>query len=511
MKNNTWRKKILKKLTTLFLISWALLMLAGSLFVFNSLYPGWTDVLFDTAVSQSQEENLSLNEIPVDSKTSKETAYEETVKDELPSSSSSEIKESHPSTFEDNIQNTLPGIEQYEEPDRSQIEVPHEVAGKNGYEPIQEQREEIPKEDGEKIKERLGPGETGDGLTFDPMFYPYYEILNEKGKHLYRQIFANAKALNTNFSPVEQASSGEVKTAFEAVCNDHPELFYMDTAYTAKCLKNGECVEIQLQMNRTASNLDKAMEQFSQKSEEILANARNAGTDYEKERYVHDRLIELVDYSLTAPMNQSAYSALVNGKTVCAGYARAFQYLMQQLGVPCYYTTGYAGENHAWNIVSLEDGYYNVDSTWDDTSPATYDYFNKSDKDYAGTHVRDGLSVYLPACNGQMYRSQESDGKRNITDLGLNPEDALTTLEDYFANCYAQAMDGEKGTKEFANVIKGKELFQEWYHTYDNESYKEGYASQLLMDSGASSCQLTLEVEELADDMYYIQHTLVLQ
>lgn len=229
MKNNTWRKKILKKLTTLFLISWALLMLAGSLFVFNSLYPGWTDVLFDTAVSQSQEENLSLNEIPVDSKTSKETAYEETVKDELPSSSSSEIKESHPSTFEDNIQNTLPGTEQYEEPDRSQIEVPHEVAGKNGYEPIQEQREEIPKEDGEKIKERLGPGETGDGLTFDPMFYPYYEMLNEKGKHLYRQIFANAKALNTNFSPVEQASSGEVKTAFEAVCNDHPELFYMDS------------------------------------------------------------------------------------------------------------------------------------------------------------------------------------------------------------------------------------------------------------------------------------------
>ncbi len=508
MKNNTRRKKLLKKLTTLFLISWALLMLTGSLFLFNSLYPGWTDVLFDSSIPQSQEENLSLNELPlpIDTETTKET-----VSEEVPVSSPSEIEELQPSTFEDVLQNTLPGTEQYEEPNRSQIEVPDEVAGKNGYEPIQEQREEIPIEDGEEIKERLGPGETGDDLTFDPMFYPYYEMLNDKGKHLYRQIFANATALNTNFSPVEQASSGEVKTAFEAVCNDHPELFYMDTAYAAKCLRNGECVEIQLQLNSTASNLDNAMAQFSQKSEEILGGARNAGTNYEKERYVHDRLIELVDYSLTAPMNQSAYSALVNGKTVCAGYARAFQYLMQQLGIPCYYTTGYAGENHAWNIVSLEDGFYNVDSTWDDTSPATYHYFNKTDEDYATTHVRDGLSIYLPACNGQMYRSQESDGKRNLTDLGLKPEDVLTSLEDYFANCYAQAMDGEKGTKEFSNVIKGTDLFQEWYDTYNNESYKEGYASQLLTDSGASSCQLTLEVEELADDMYYIHHVLVLQ
>ena len=104
-------------------------------------------------------------------------------------------------------------------------------------------------------------------------------------------------------------------------------------------------------------------------------------------------------------MNQSAYSALVEGKSVCAGYARAYQYLMQRLGIPCYYCTGFAGEDHAWNIVGLDDGYYNVDVTWDDTPGGEYDYFNKTDEDYADTHVRRDLSVNLPKCEGQRYAS----------------------------------------------------------------------------------------------------------
>lgn len=106
-------------------------------------------------------------------------------------------------------------------------------------------------------------------------------------------------------------------------------------------------------------------------------------------------------------MNQSAYSALVYGRTVCAGYARALQYLLQQFDIPCYYVTGYAGENHAWNIVKLDDGYYNVDSTWDDTNPNTYDYFNCSDDEYAKDHARRDLSVYLPPCKGNRYSGLE--------------------------------------------------------------------------------------------------------
>ena len=53
-------------------------------------------------------------------------------------------------------------------------------------------------------------------------------------------------------------------------------------------------------------------------------------------------------------------------KAVCAGYARAVQYLLEQLGVPCIYVEGNArdsDEGHAWNIVEINGEQYYVDAT----------------------------------------------------------------------------------------------------------------------------------------------------
>lgn len=158
-------------------------------------------------------------------------------------------------------------------------------------------------------------------------------------------------------------SASDVKTAFEAVIGDHPEMFWLETGYSSKYLTNGQCVEIDLKYNSTADDLESAKQRFDAAAQNLITGAASLDSNYEKEKYVHDALASAVTYDLTADMNQSAYSALVNGKSVCAGYARAYQYLLQQLGIPCYYCTGYSGGDHAWNIVKLEDGYYNVDVT----------------------------------------------------------------------------------------------------------------------------------------------------
>jgi hypothetical protein len=77
----------------------------------------------------------------------------------------------------------------------------------------------------------------------------------------------------------------------------------------------------------------------------------------------------------------------VEKKAVCAGYAKAFQYITNRLGIECEYVRGRckSGEWHAWNIIKLEGDYYYVDATWDDhtntderkSGPAyvSYDYF----------------------------------------------------------------------------------------------------------------------------------------
>ncbi len=297
------------------------------------------------------------------------------------------------------------GTNGYEVPEESGVKVPEAVSGKSGYQPITEKSEQLPDAEGGEYTSNLGYGETGDGLAFDAVLYPYYQMLDAKGQHLYRQIFANATVLNEAFVPIEAVPVAELKNVIMAVYNDHPELFWLNTVFTCKYDQNKICAELALEFNLTKEELAEASSEFYNEANAILTRLQNL-SDYEKEIRLHDILIEKIEYVKGADKNQSAYSALVEGKSVCAGYARAYQYLMQRLGIPCYYCTGYAGQDHAWNIVWLDDGFYNVDVTWDDTEGGEYDYFNKTDEEYADTHVRRDLSVNLPKCEGRRYALQ---------------------------------------------------------------------------------------------------------
>lgn len=309
------------------------------------------------------------------------------------------------------LPNGMPGeMNGYVAPSMDQMQIPEDVSGRTGFTPVQPEEQQIPDQEAQNLKETLGSGETGEGLSFSAEEYPYYQMLSENQQSVYRQIYANAQNLTEKFAPAKTVSASDVKTAFEAVIGDHPEMFWLETGYSSKYLTNGQCVEIDLKYNSTADDLESAKQRFDAAAQNLITGAASLDSNYEKEKYVHDALASAVTYDLTADMNQSAYSALVNGKSVCAGYARAYQYLLQQLGIPCYYCTGYSGGYHAWNIVKLEDGYYNVDVTWDDAAAIRYDYFNKTDADFASTHVRQNLSVYLPACNGTAYRQENTTG-----------------------------------------------------------------------------------------------------
>ena len=62
---------------------------------------------------------------------------------------------------------------------------------------------------------------------------------------------------------------------------------------------------------------------------------------------------------------RSIYGVFVNKKAVCAGYAKAMQYLLNRCGIECAYIMS---QTHAWNLVKLEGDYYHLDATWGDGS-----------------------------------------------------------------------------------------------------------------------------------------------
>ncbi len=111
------------------------------------------------------------------------------------------------------------------------------------------------------------------------------------------------------------------------------------------------------------------------------------GSDQKKVKMIHDLICERVEYNSAAyesgyandekEYTQSMYSALgwSGKKTVCAGYSFAFQYLANKYGIDCVCVTsvgtdpdtGEESGGHQWNAVRVDDQWYMIDLTWDDT------------------------------------------------------------------------------------------------------------------------------------------------
>ena len=123
--------------------------------------------------------------------------------------------------------------------------------------------------------------------------------------------------------------------------------------------------------------------------DELLTNLNvSTSTDYEKICAIYDYICENVTYDHDHLDDESyklqftAYGALIDGTSVCQGYAVLFYRLALELDVDSRLIAG-TGNNssHGWNIVELDDLYYNVDSTWD-AGKTEYDYFLKSEENF---------------------------------------------------------------------------------------------------------------------------------
>ena len=120
----------------------------------------------------------------------------------------------------------------------------------------------------------------------------------------------------------------------------------------------------------------------------------NKTSTYDKIKKVYDYVCKNVTYAKSTSNEKvySAYSALVNKKAVCQGYASLLYKTYRTLGISTRVIAGnssFSGDNHGWNIVKLGDYYYNVDATWDSTlvhANKDYSYFLKGDS-YKG-HTR---------------------------------------------------------------------------------------------------------------------------
>ena len=244
--------------------------------------------------------------------------------------------------------------------------------------------------------------------TFDPVFYPHYGMLNDEQKVIYAQFYDKISDMKKSFIIYQpNITQEEAELIWTSVVYDHPELFWSANECTFVSNKDGNNVLGAKLSYYNFGNIEKAKSDFENSANNILKELDTVRTNQGKEMLIHDKLVGIAQYDVNANFNQSAYSALVGGRSVCAGYSRAYQYLLTKAGIPCYYATGWSEENHAWNIVKIDDEFYNVDVTWD-AALRTHSFFNRTDEDLAPTHTRTDLAIKLPVCDGETYHNTDA-------------------------------------------------------------------------------------------------------
>lgn len=281
---------------------------------------------------------------------------------------------------------------------------------------------------------------------YNSTFYVYYGKLNTKQKNIYSELYTAINNGKKKYKLKTTAVSQDVFDAIHAIYYDHPELFWLGKGCKVQTINNlADTVEPEY--NSLFENCKQKQSELKRAVQSYLSGL-NGKTIPEKERIIHDRMIKSITYQSNT-LDQTAYASLVMGKAVCAGYSRGFQLLMNILGIPCYYVAGlaYSKEkkgwgNHAWNIVKIDNDYYNIDITWNDCYDSSankigYKYYNCTDSYISGTHRRKEESKLLPKCNGKKYSFERVNGAcaelESIYQDKVTSKDVVSDQKDFIA------------------------------------------------------------------------------
>lgn len=240
-----------------------------------------------------------------------------------------------------------------------------------------------------------------------------YSRLNDEEKEIYNTLYNGVNRYKENIFIRSMPESETVFKVFRLMLSEHPEIFWTkgDSTYsTAGILKP-----------KYLYPKDEAVERMfliEDRVSEILSGA--SGSEYEKAVYFFDYIVTHTEYDDDnavdgidiEPRDSTIEGVFLENKAICAGYAKAYQYLLNRAGMQAIYVTGDAvtpeGESkHAWVYQKVNGEYCFSDPTWGDSYEkgvngdfASHIFFCRTGDSFSSTHKTD--TIY-----GELNYSQE--------------------------------------------------------------------------------------------------------
>ena len=353
---------------------------------------------------------------------------------------------------------------------------------------------------GESVAEELSPAKQPAESMHQGLYC--YEHLSEAEKCWYEEMYAILDTMQEegDLSMLQglAAEEEELDKVFQCLMNDYPELFFVRGYSYTRYTYAGELVRLGFTGLYTmdAAEREEKQKQIEAQAGSYLQGISPQASDYEKVKYVYETIVQETDYERDAKDSQNIYSVFVNHESVCQGYAKAVQYLLNRLGVKCTLVRGtvYEGENHAWNLVWIDGVSYYVDATWGDASyriigaetetavsrPAiNYDYLCVTTGQLEKTHMIDNV-VPLPECMSVDANYYVMEGAY-FTDYD---EEALT---DLFEKGYAD------GKTEVTLKCADEEICELFFRRLIEEQEIFDY-----LDAGGGSVAYAEDIEQLS-------------
>lgn len=310
-------------------------------------------------------------------------------------------------------------------------------------------------------------------------------------------MFKNRERSCTFASSINQAEADTFRVLLQGQC---PELFLIDYENSSFALTslgaswNPGCMSAE-KFDETCQIMIDTMIKWDADCYEL--------NDVEKMKYMIRWLNENTVYSSIGTRVRSLYGGIIDREIACVGYSQVFAWAMAHFGIPCMSVNGFipsSNEGHMWNLVQLDDKWYQVDPGWgtvefNGTNYTHYAYLNVTDsalgigsgRVYSDFYKHCGIEI--PACDSTNQNAARLDGcyieksehiastfesaLKNTLNRGEDVFTIVCANESIMKSLYSHAQNGGNIAAKY-----GLELF--WFSSNHDERTNIYFVSILL-------------------------------
>ena len=226
--------------------------------------------------------------------------------------------------------------------------------------------------------------------------------------------------------------------------------------------------------------------------------------DFHRAKAINDMIVQLATYTEQGSTEgQTVYELIQENTAVCQAYALLAYRLLVASNLDAQYVYGYSdNELHAWNLVSIDDNWYHLDTTWNDVDSnepyaISYEYFLVNDEKLSQDHlwVKENYFAATSKDYDFMHDMWYADTDEDII--------YYNSIRDNMVYAYDLATQQNKQISETACYYLATYEDALYCSDYDNA----GYLTKIDVNDGSEEVLLKEEVLNLfiADGILYYQ------